>query len=82
LLAVKVQVEVLQGTDAAHRNSESRWQPRGHPTIDQEPDPIVKTSRRVLIEIVFSRSLADCDLADLAASAAPMNVVGDDPRPR
>src|SRR5260370_17986115 len=82
LLAFKIEVEVLQWTDAPNSNSETRWQPGRRPTIDQEPGPIVETARRVPFWSVVAGARTHRDLADLATSAAPMNVVGDDPRLR
>jgi len=58
----------------------TRETPSGRAAIDQELGPIVQGPRGIRSGIVSRRFLADPDLADLAASAAPMHVIGDNTR--
>ena len=78
MLAVEVEVEVFEWTEASHSEPELRWQPGSCGQIDQELGAIRKRPGREAGAIVFRRSLANFDLADFAAAAASMNLIRDD----
>src|SRR6266849_4293990 len=81
LLGLEVEVEVLQSSDAAHGQTEASRQPCGRPAIDQERGAVFQGAGGEVIRIVLARLCTHFDLADLAAPAAPMNVVRNDSRP-
>ena len=77
----EVEVEVLKPAEPAKRQAEPRWQLSRCPTIDEELGAIFQGAGGEVIRIVLARQLAHVDMADLAAPAAPVNVIRNDPRP-
>ncbi len=72
---------MLQRSESPHGQAEPRRQSCCRPAIDQEPGAVFQGAGREVIRIVFARQSADLDLANFAAPAASMNVIGNDPRP-
>ena len=78
LLAGELEVEVLESTEPADGQTESRWKPRGGPGIDRDFRAVRENGRHVVADFLTACSIKHTDIADLAAAATTMDVVSDD----
>src|SRR5207248_6488015 len=79
LLAGQVQVEVPERAQTANGEAESRREPRRGFLVDQKLGAVTQLSEDKIGAVVASRGVTDADLADLAAPATPMDVIGNHP---